>query len=196
MRIVRLAILLGLIYILLKKHGLGTPIARPSVTGGRWVRKFGLAILLGFVYILITGDATVMNCLVGLVVGATITRVCKLGGANGDARQALRKLGAVPLFAMGTAQELTRGSWTMLRVLLGQEDWRKMGFVEIPVGERSPSGAVISALVATAAPGGVLIEIDWPKGIMNFHVIDATAPEEIRADSERFYQKFQKPVLP
>lgn len=137
-----------------------------------------------------------MNCLVGLVVGVIITHVCKLGGAYGDARQTLKKLRAVPLFAMGTAQELTRGSWTMLRVLLGQEDWRKMGFVEIPVGERSPAGAVISALVATAAPGGVLIEIDWPKGIMDFHVIDATDPATIRADSERFYQKFQKPVLP
>ncbi len=208
MRILRLILILAYIYIFLKRQGIVLLIPQPSdaqgqrsspprsAAGGRWIVKLGLAFLLGLVYILITGVGTVINGIVGLVIGITLICVCSLGNTYSDMRQTLKRLGAVPRFAVGTAQELMQGSWTMLRVLLGLEDWRKVGFIKIPVGERSPTGAIILALVATAAPGGVLITIDWHEGMMIFNVIDASHPEAINAHWERFYQKFQRPMLP
>lgn len=162
------------------------------------MKKPQLAVILALVYLLITGDGSIGNCLVGLGIGVMVATLCRLttGRHRKKERQPLKKLMALPLFAWGTGQALAQGSWTMLRILLGQESWKKVGLVEVPIGERSQTGAIISGLIATATPGSVLIEINWRRGIIKLNVINAAAPDETRAQLERFYQKFQKPLLP
>ena len=86
--------------------------------------------------------------------------------------------------------------WRMTWMTLGQEPGARQGVVEVPVGERSEEGARVSALVAGMAPGSVLLETDWERRVMRFHVADASEPEVFRAGMERFYREYQRAVFP
>ena len=45
-------------------------------------------------------------------------------------------------------------------------------------------------------PGSVLLETDWERRVMRFHVVDASAPEAFAAEWERFYREHQRAVFP
>lgn len=107
-----------------------------------------------------------------------------------------RALTAVPWFMFGIVIEIFRGSWQMLLVLTGIRTWKTIGYVELPLQERTRVGAMVNALVATISPGSVLIDIDEEKQTMLFNVIDARKPDAFRESMDRFYYRFQKRLIP
>jgi multisubunit Na+/H+ antiporter MnhE subunit len=50
--------------------------------------------------------------------------------------------------------------------------------------------------LTTLSPGSVLVDIDWQRRDMLLHVIDASDPDAVRADLERFYDRYQRRVFP
>jgi multisubunit Na+/H+ antiporter MnhE subunit len=54
----------------------------------------------------------------------------------------------------------------------------------------------VSTLVTTLAPGSVVTEIDWERGVFWLHVLDASDPEGVRRAHQQFYDRYQRRVFP
>ena len=70
------------------------------------------------------------------------------------------------------------------------------GIVAVPIAERSPLGVAVSGLATTLSPGAFLVDVDWEQRVMLIHVLDASDPDEVRADHQRFYRRWQRHVFP
>ncbi len=146
------------------------------------------ALLFAFVYAAILGSGDPLDWLIGAVIGALLPR------ANTGAD--LRGLFGLSRFVLGMSAYVLRGSLRMLRVLIGAKRAGHCGYVALPFGERTPSGATVTAFVATAAPGTALAEFD-PKGrrlILN--ALDADDPAAIIDPLEDFYRRSQRRLFP
>jgi multisubunit Na+/H+ antiporter MnhE subunit len=54
----------------------------------------------------------------------------------------------------------------------------------------------VTGLATTLSPGSFLVDVEWDKGLMLFHVLDATDPNAIRAGYQHFYERYQRHVFP
>lgn len=152
-------------------------------------------VILALTYLAVIGRWSLIDALTGLAVGLLIASV--FGRFEAESPPLIHKrFLALPWFGIGVCSVLFRGSWMMLLVLLGIKTWRNVGFVEVPYGERTPRGVLISSLVATASPGSLLVDTDDTRRVMIFNVIDASDPDAFREDMDRFYNRFQRHAVP
>lgn len=107
----------------------------------------------------------------------------------------LRALWFTP-FAAATILDIMRGTWTVALIVVGARPLVDPGIVEVPIGERTPLGVVVSAMATTLSPGSFLVDIDWDAGVMLIHVIDGSDPETILAGYQRMYERYQRRVFP
>jgi len=70
------------------------------------------------------------------------------------------------------------------------------GIVAIPFEERTRNGVAVSTLVFTLSPGSYLVDVDWERRLMLFHLIDACDPDAIRIKYHDFYYRYQRHVFP
>lgn len=122
----------------------------------------------------------------GFVFGDTAAPIVGLGG---------RVVGFLP-FAAAVVGDIVRGTRDVALVVLHLRPLRHPGIVAVPIGERTPLGVAVSALVLTLSPGSFLVDIDHDAQTMLIHVLDATDPDAVRESYERFYQRFQRQVFP
>ena len=130
---------------------------------------------------------------VGLTFGARrLLAADTPGHENGIARRAL----AFVPFAFAVAGDIVFGTWRVALVTLGVRPLVSPGLVKVPIGERSPTGVAVAGLALTLSPGEFLVDVDWTERVMLIHVLDASDPEEVRRDHQRFYVRFQRAVFP
>ena len=99
-------------------------------------------------------------------------------------------------FVFAVLRDTVVGTWRVTRVTLGRKPLEKSGIVAVPIGERTPVGVAVSSLVSTISPGAFLVDVDWDRGVMLMHVMDASDPEEVRRAHEDFYRRYQRKVFP
>lgn len=90
--------------------------------------------------------------------------------------------------------DVAKGTWEVALVTLHLHPLVSPGIVKVPLGERSPIGVAVSALVTTLSPGAFLIEAN--EEFMLLHLLDASDPDSVRETHENFYQRYQKRVFP
>ena len=110
--------------------------------------------------------------------------------------RALKRAAHFPQLAVATAANVVRGTAQVTRAVLGWSTMDNAGFVEIPQGDRTETGVVVSGLLDTLSPGTVLVEIDPEARTWTIHALQGSDEEEVRGDLERFYDRFQRPVWP
>ena len=111
-------------------------------------------------------------------------------------RVTLRRAVHFPVLVLGAAANITRGTVQVIRVVLGWTSAHNAGFVEIPIGDRTDIGVVVSGMLDTLSPGSVLVDIDSEAETWMIHALDAKNPDAVREDVDRFYERFQRPVWP
>ena len=99
-------------------------------------------------------------------------------------------------FAWVVVLDIVRGTWKMALIVLHARPLAHPGIIVVPIGERSPLGVAVFGLATTLSPGSVLIDVDWEAGVMLMHVIDASDPDRVRSDFQRFYDRWQRHVFP
>ena len=99
-------------------------------------------------------------------------------------------------FAFAVLRDTLAGTLQVTRVTLSRRPLEKSGIVAVPIGDRTPIGVAVSSLVATISPGEFLVDIDWDRGVMLMHTMDASDPEEVRRSHELFYRRYQRKVFP
>ena len=108
----------------------------------------------------------------------------------------LRSLLYLPRLITAEFVEIVRGTWNVASAVLSPRLPETHGFVSIPVGSRTDKGVDFSGFLNTLSPGSVYIGIDTDANSWVIHAMDAENPQEVAADAQAFYEKYQRPVLP
>jgi multisubunit Na+/H+ antiporter MnhE subunit len=108
----------------------------------------------------------------------------------------IARLAHLPRLMLATTANIINGTFAVARVVLTPGPVRGPGLVTIPIGKRTPSGVAMSGLLDTLSPGSVLIDVDPASGTWTIHALDATAPGEVIADVQEFYDRYQRQVWP
>jgi multisubunit Na+/H+ antiporter MnhE subunit len=160
---------------------------------------FALAVI--FVLALASVDPWDLVIGAGLAIGVLLLfRSIAPAGADGATREKMpspltRILWFFPMCARA-AWDITCGTWLVFLFVSGIRKLEHPGIVLVPIGERTPTGVAVSALISTLSPGTVMMEIDFAQGVMLIHAIDASDPDQIRADHQEFYDRYQRHVFP
>lgn len=157
-------------------------------------------LVLAAVYLLTLASAKPLDVVTALVLAAALLlllrRFLRTDAEPAAGPPLWRRLLHAPAFAVAVIVEITIGTWTVALLVLGIRKLAKPGIVQIPIGDRSETGVAVTAIAITLSPGEVLVDIDWERRVMLVHVVDASDPDAVRDHFQRFYDRFQKPVLP
>lgn len=99
----------------------------------------------------------------------------------------LRVLAVLPRFVVMLMADVARGTWEIFSVVYGLRPLEHPGIVKVPLPKSSPQAIGITGLLMNISPGSFLVDIDWEREIMLFHVIDASEPEEVRRRLVRYF---------
>ncbi len=154
-------------------------------------------VLLTFVYAMVLASFHPLDLLIGAIFSGAVLYTFRLfvfGGRPEPLPGFLKRFVAFFPFAWAVFRDVARGSWEVALVTLHLRPLESPGLVRVPVGERTPVGVAVSALVTTLSPGAFLVEAN--DEFMLIHVIDASDPDAVRKDREDLYQRYQRKVFP
>jgi multisubunit Na+/H+ antiporter MnhE subunit len=154
--------------------------------------------VLAAVYLLALGSFHPGDLALGLLLAAGLSFGLRgrLERPQGEGPPLAARVAAAPLLLAALLAEVTRGTWDVALRVLGLRPLEHPGIVAIPIGERSELGVAVTGLLAGLSPGSLLLDVDRERRAMLFHVIDASDPDAVRAQLDRFYQRYQRRVFP
>lgn len=104
---------------------------------------------------------------------------------------ALHLLLYVPVLAYYLFIDILRGTYQVITTTLGIRPLEHPGIVRIPLETHSPYGVGPVGFFITLSPGSFLVDVDWENKIMLVHVLDASDPEGVRRDAEKYYRLWE-----
>ena len=155
-------------------------------------------VLLTLIYLLVLGSFAPWDIAIGFVISGAlilITRRFSFGEKPSSSNLLSRFLYFWPFVAAET-WNIIEGTWEVAMVTLHLRPLVSPGIVAVPIGERTPTGVAVSAQCTTLSPGTFLVDVDWERGVMLIHALDASDPDEVRRDHQEFYDKWQRKVFP
>jgi multicomponent Na+:H+ antiporter subunit E len=162
-------------------------------------RTVRVALGLGVIFALTLASVDpvdlVVGCLLGGMLAAALGNRLRLGPGGHIPPIGTRAVWFLP-FAWAVLRDVLEGTWDVTLRVLGIRRLEQPGLVRVPIGERSERGVAVSSLATTLSPGTVLIDVDWERRDMLVHVIDASDPDAVRAELQRFYERHQRRVFP
>ena len=99
-------------------------------------------------------------------------------------------------FAAVVFRNILTGNVEVTLVTLGLRSLLRPGIVAVPVGDRTPTGVAVWAVVTGLPPGSYFVDVDRERGVVLIHVLDARDPEAYREEQEDFYRRYQSKVFP
>jgi multisubunit Na+/H+ antiporter MnhE subunit len=107
-----------------------------------------------------------------------------------------------PVFLWMLFVDVVKGTWQVASIVVGLRPLHHPGIVKIPLGNHSPAGVGIVGLLVTISPGSFMVDIDWEERVMLVHFIEASNPDKLVADVEKYYRLWEygthlpRPALP
>lgn len=145
------------------------------------------------VYALLAGPAAPGNWLLG----AAFALLLALRGGVGPPAASpagLWRVALVPWLMLGIILRIATGAFQMIRFLLIQRDWSRVGFVTCRTPAETADGKALLALAESVSPGSIAASADAER--ISASAIGASEPEEHCAALGRWYARFQKRILP
>ncbi|MDQ3856309.1 MAG: Na+/H+ antiporter subunit E [Chloroflexota bacterium] len=168
-----------------------------SLPASRWLLSIAC---LTLVYAFVLVSFHPWDLLVGALLSAAVLWTFRAFLFGGDAARArgglLRRMLAFVPFCLAVARDVAIDGLHVALIVLHLHPLEHPGIVAIPIGERTPTGIAVSSLVTGLTPGSFLVDVDYDRGVMLFHMLDATDPDSIRARLQRFYERYQRHVFP
>lgn len=87
--------------------------------------------------------------------------------------------------------DILRDTWRVMKFTLGIEPLRRPGIIKYPLPTTSHYGAGPVGYFITLSPGSFLVDIDWEENVLLVHVIDASDPDQLRRDAEKYYRLWE-----
>jgi multisubunit Na+/H+ antiporter MnhE subunit len=162
----------------------------------RWV----VAVLaLTAVYLLMLISIDPWDIAIGLVISTALVFTFRgyLGlTAPSSGPSPVERLRALPAFVARAIWDVVTGAVQVALMVLHLRPLAKPHFMEIPFGDDTPTGVALNALLTTLSPGSVLIDVDWERRVVLYHLLDDAEPDEIRRKYRELYERYQRHVLP
>lgn len=152
-------------------------------------------VLLCGVWLLALGTVSGGDIAVGLILSAGLLLLLDSRSEQLANPSLGRRVLAFWPFLFASLWEVLVGTWEVTLVVVGRRPMVP-GYIEIPIGSRTPTGVAVTALLVTLAPGSVLVDVDWAREVMLFHLLDASDPDATRDTVARFYERYQRAVFP
>jgi multisubunit Na+/H+ antiporter MnhE subunit len=154
---------------------------------------------LGGIFVLTLASTDPVDLALGVTLGGAL--LLALGerlrlGPAGRLPPLAQRVAWFPVFAGAVLADIVQGTWDVALRVLHLRRLERPGLVRVPIGERSERGVAVTALATTLSPGSVLLDVDWERGELVVHVIDASDPDGVRARLQRFYDRYQRRVFP
>jgi multicomponent Na+:H+ antiporter subunit E len=108
----------------------------------------------------------------------------------------LRRVVAFVPFCLAVLRDIVVGTWEVALVVLHLRPLKSPGIVAVPIGERTPAGVAVWALVTGLPPGSSFVDVDRKRGVALIHVVDARDPDAVREQHQDFYRRYQSKVFP
>jgi multisubunit Na+/H+ antiporter MnhE subunit len=166
------------------------------------IRSALVVLLLTVVFCLTLASYDPWDMLVGAVLSSIVLAVFHNALPEIQGKPA-RELPSLPSrilrfipFAGITVWEILIGSVRVAAIVIGLRKLEHPGIVAVPIGDRSKFGVVVTGITTSLAPGSILLDVDWDRNLMLVHVIDASDPDQIRADMQKLYDRYQRKVFP
>lgn len=163
------------------------------------MRVAAIAPALGLLYCLTLASADPVDFATGTLLGAVLLlalgRRLRSPARTGPA-QSLHRAAWFPVFACAVVADVLAGTWDVALRVLHLRSVDRPGLVRVPFGPRTDRGVAVSALATTLSPGSVVVEIDEERREFLLHVIDASDADAVRAQLQRFYDRYQRRVFP
>jgi multicomponent Na+:H+ antiporter subunit E len=166
------------------------------------MRFVAAAVILTLVYALALGSFQLWDLLIGACLSAALlfaSRRFVFGGDPGGAGRRPNSLGRVMTFvpfSLVILRDILVGTWEVTLVTLHLRPLVRPGIVAVPLGERTPSGVAVWAVVTGLPPGSFFVDIDTERGVALIHILDARDPEAFRREQMDFYSRYQSKVFP
>jgi multicomponent Na+:H+ antiporter subunit E len=166
------------------------------------IRSIGVVLLLVVVFNLALASFAPWDLAIGAVLGATCLWIFheQLPGIPGvpNSEQPSFPSKVIHFFPFAgiTIWEIVVGSVQVAMIVIGLRELDHPGIVAVPIGERSKFGVVVTGITCTLAPGSILLDVDWDRRVMLIHVIDASDPDQVRANMRALYDRYQRKVFP
>ena len=108
----------------------------------------------------------------------------------------LGRVAAFVPFSAVVLRDIVVGTWEVSLVTLHLRPLVKPGIVAVPIGDRTPTGVAVWAVVTGLPPGSFFVDVDRERGVALIHIVDARDPEAFREQQEEFYRRYQSKVFP
>ena len=108
----------------------------------------------------------------------------------------LRRAAAFVPFCLAVLWDVVTGTWEVALVVLHLRPLVSPGIVAVPIGERTPMGVAVWAMVTGLPPGSFFVDVDRERGVALIHVLDARNPDAVREQHRDFYRRYQGKVFP
>ena len=151
--------------------------------------------LLSVVWLLTLGQLSVGDLLTGLLLSALLLLLLGYRGTDQPASVVMGRVLAFWPFVLVGLREILVATWNVAAIVLGRRPAHP-GYVEVPIGKRTPVGIAVTSWLTTLIPGSVLIDVQPEREVMIFHVLDASNPDAFGANIEHLYQRYQRKVFP
>jgi multicomponent Na+:H+ antiporter subunit E len=168
-------------------------------------RYVAATVMLTLVYALALGSFQPWDLLIGAMLSSVLLLVSRrfvFGGDSASPRTSapgLTVLGRVVAFvpfAAAIFREILVGTWEVTLVTLHLRPLVRPGIVAVPIGERTPTGVAVWAVITGLPPGSFFVDVDREREVVLIHVLDARDPEAYRRQQEDFYRRYQSKVFP
>jgi multicomponent K+:H+ antiporter subunit E/multicomponent Na+:H+ antiporter subunit E len=166
------------------------------------IRAALVVLLLTVVFCLTLASYDPWDMLIGAVLGSLVLAVFH-GAVPEIPGKPARELPSLPArmlhffpFAGITVWEILIGSVRVAAIVVGLRKLEHPGVVAVPIGERSKFGVMVTGITTSLAPGSIVLDVDWDRNLMLVHVIDASDPDQVRADMQDLYDRYQRKVFP
>lgn len=87
--------------------------------------------------------------------------------------------------------DILKSTWLVIRTSLGIDPLRRPGIIKYPIPENAPFGVGPVAYFITLSPGSFLVDVDWEENVILVHVLDASDPDSLRRDAEKYYRLWE-----
>lgn len=152
---------------------------------------FGVSVLT---FCLVIGDLSWQNLFVGSVLSLILMYVFRkqvLPEELPPNKQALHILTFVPVLLYYLIIDILKGTWQVASITLGINELRRPGIIKIAFDKYTHHAIGPIGFFVTLSPGSFLVDVDWDERVMLIHVVDASDPERVRRDAEKYLRLWE-----
>jgi len=156
--------------------------------------RFLAVLCLTAVFALTLGDFALQNLALGLGMSAVLAGLYRdtlFPRSPSRSEFVLHIIINLPKLLAMLSWDILKGTWLVTTFVLGIRKLDHPGIVRIPLGNHSPPGVGVVGLFITMSPGSFLVDIIWDERYMLVHTIDASDPDQLRRDVERYYKLWE-----